>query len=73
MDDVNIQFAKAFRCPFPCKAEVLVDADNVAKYRVCGKKFNRGEITELLLSQGRFVVLTDGESSAGTKFDESLR
>jgi hypothetical protein len=67
MDDVNIHFEEAFRCPCPCKAEVVVEQQNVTRCHVCGKEFNRGEITELLLSQGRFLEVTDADKNAGTR------
>jgi hypothetical protein len=65
MNDMNIRFASIFRCPAPCKAEVLVEQTSLSTCPVCGKAFDRRETTELLLSQGRFFDETDSESNCG--------
>jgi hypothetical protein len=65
MNDMNIRFATIFRCPAPCKAEVLVEQTSPSTCPVCGKVFDRGEIIELLLSQGRFVNAGDSDANSG--------
>ena len=60
MDDVNIRFASVFLCPAPCRAEISVDQHGEGKCPVCGKIFEPNEITELLLSQGRYSVAASG-------------
>jgi hypothetical protein len=65
MNDMNIRFASIFRCPAPCKAEVLVEQISLSTCPVCGKVFDRCETTELLLSQGRFFDAGESESNSG--------
>ncbi len=67
MDDVNIRFASTFRCPTPCKTEVDVERSCVAICPACGKKFERSEITELLLSQGRFFLVAESDTRQGER------
>ncbi len=64
MEHVNIRFASVFLCPAPCRAEVLVGPNSVAKCPSCGKEFVRTEVTDLLLSQGRFFKMADGNRSS---------
>jgi hypothetical protein len=61
MNDTSIRFASVFLCPAPCKAEVPVERNAGAICRACGKEFDPIEITELLLSQGRFFTVKENE------------